>query len=110
MAIICPTDFAEWKDLYEDWSEAYGEIDELRETALMIDATMVATCAGAVATVETIVGGIVGGAACAIALWALADAIDDLNEKIDESNTKAAASNAQGDVYNKCVADHKKDP
>jgi len=110
MAILCPDEYAEWKSLYDEWSECHDGVGELRETALQTDAEMFVVCAGAAATVETIVGGIIGGAACALLAWKLADAIDDLNDGIAGCNKKAAASDAQGRSFNKCVSDHKKDP
>ena len=110
MPVPCEQELEKWQDLYDDWDECHDEIGEYKETALQLDAAMVAACGAAVLTVETVIGGIIGAGACGIAWWQLDDALDDLNDKIKSCNKKAAKSDAQGNKYNKCVGDHKKDP
>jgi hypothetical protein len=110
MAPICKTELDKWQDRYDDWKEASDRVDDLRDDALLADAAMATTCGIAVIASVTIIGGIIGGGACAVAVGKLTDAILDLKDGVAKANDKAARSDAQGAAYNKCVADHKKDP
>lgn len=109
-SILCPTQYQAWVDAYNEWVPLYNEALELQETALITDAEMGVVCGGALLTVETIVGGIVGGAACALMAWKLADAIDDLARGADAADAKAAEAAARQEAYDACVGSHKQDP
>lgn len=106
---ICPDQFEEWEEDYDDWKDCLEDRDEAKEDYLMAWAAAEIACPGAIATAETIVGGVVLGAACLAALWKMYDAADDWSNKIDDCNEKARESNKQGDKYKQCVADHKND-
>jgi len=108
-SIICPDQFEEWEEEYKEWEDCKDDESEAAEDYLKAVAAAEIACAGAIALVETVIGGIVGGAACAAALWNMWDSADDWGDKIEDCNKKADESNAEGEKYKKCVNDHKRD-
>ncbi len=110
MAGICQTEFDKWTEEVDEWRELDDEVDELLESALQADGAVLFTCGAAFVFPSGILGKVVLGGSCGIALWKLADAIDDLTDGIDKQNKLADKTNAQANRYQQCVADHKKDP
>lgn len=106
---ICSDQFEEWAEEYNEWLDCTDDQSEAMEDYWIANAAAVATCGGALATVGTIVGGIVGGAACAVTLWIVWDAADDWGKKIKDCNEMAIRSNEEGEKYKECVNDHKRD-
>ena len=109
-SILCPDQFEEWEEEYEEWEGCENGESEAFEDYLKAVATAEVACVGAVLTVETIIGGIIGGAACGLTLWNMWDSADDWGDKIEECNEKAADSNREGEKYINCVNEHKRDP
>ena len=104
MADTCQDEREKHEELFEEWSECNGAISELQETGLMMDASVAVACGGGAAA------GFFGVGACAIALWALADAIDDLDDQIEKCNKIALKVNASGAKWRECAEEHKNDP
>ena len=109
MPIICPDVFEEWKEDYKEWQECKEDEGEAKEDYWKAVAAVEIACPGGLAIATTGLGIVVAGAACGAALWNWYDAWDDLGDQIEECKEKSAESNKQGEKYNKCVADHKKD-
>lgn len=107
MADPCADSLEEWQEAYDAWSACSENLSEFVEDYAMAVAAAEIACAGAVATVETIVGGIVGGAACAAALGNMYDKADDWGNEIDNCSGLAEDSNENGDAYQECVESHK---
>ena len=104
MADICQDELEKHEELYKEWTECWDDVAELQETGLQMDAAVGVTCGGGVAA------GFLGVGAYAIALWALADAIDDLYDHYDDCNKIALEVNASGAKFRDCVEEHKNDP
>ncbi len=106
---LCSDQFEDWEEEYDEWktcNEAAGEVEEDYWKAAA--ATELA-CPGAFALVETVVGGIVAGVACAAGLWNMYDAWDDLKDKYEECAKQTEKTIKAGDKYLKCISDHKND-
>jgi ferric-dicitrate binding protein FerR (iron transport regulator) len=111
MADTCQDEREKHEELFKEWEECWDEVGELQETGLQMDAAMGLACGGAIAA--TLAGplafGFAGGA-CALAFWALADAIDDLYDHYDKCNEMALDVNASGAKWRECAEEHKNDP
>ena len=110
MAPICQSELDKWQDRIEQWKEADDAAEKLRADALVADAAAMTTCGIAAFASVTIIGAVIGGGACAVAVAKLTDALMDFKDGLDKMNDKAARANTQGAAFLKCLADHKKDP
>lgn len=108
--VICPNEFKEWEKAYDEWKDCKVVEEDRKEDAIAADLAFGTACAGAIAASGTIVGGVIGGAACLTALWNLKRSIKRYGRQIDECRELGVASNNVGDKYKKCVGDHKSDP
>jgi hypothetical protein len=110
MAPICQSELDKWQDRIREWTEAYDAVDKLFDDALAAEAQAATTCGIAVRVSVTIIAGVIGGGACAVAVARLTQAAMALSDGVDKANDKAARCDEQGAAFFKCLADHKKDP
>jgi hypothetical protein len=109
MPIICPLEFHKWEERYQDWVKARDKVEDLRDDAIEQDFEFALVCATGAVAATTVLGALLGGGACGFEAYKLVKAVDAFRDGIKERDEANAKSKAQGDAYNKCVSDHKKD-
>jgi hypothetical protein len=103
----CANELSAWRAAYAAWQKKYDAAKEGIEDYAMAAATALTVCGGALLMTTAVIGGIFGGAACAIAVWRAWDKFDDGRKLINEAHAANDASVAAGNAYKACVNKHK---